>query len=308
MNLAVTPAFKSTLDEIAKMNLAVTPAFKSTLDEIGLLTKARADVFDSMSLQFAALAQPPAWWSSMIADNLSMTSRVAADVAAITDALALPWRLGPSSMRRLHIGIEQVVAAHHSLLESSLPGLLRSEADAGAAGVVVTPTTTTAAYTRVSRGVVLPEASADTTDLLTGAVEELALRLNDAGAHAAARDLRAAMDVLRRRQAGWPKTGAHLLREVLREALDELAPREVVPPDRDGRVTKRAQVTWMVGGDRTLGLWIDVTSGNVGKLHSLLSAEAKNNGSPRLGHQGLIGLLEVVMGLIRTMVEQVARH
>jgi hypothetical protein len=305
--IPMNPAFKSALSGFG--TIPMNPAFKSALSGLQLLTKARVDVFSSMSMQLSALARPPDWWSSLIADNLAMTSRVAADVAAITDSLALPSRLERSSAHRIQLGVGQVVAAHNRLLESSLAGLLNSPAGPRAAGIIVTPTTTTAAFTSLARGIVMPAPMVrDTTDLLADSVEELAHRLEDVGAHAAARDLGAALDVLRRRHPGWPKSGAHLLREVLREALDELAPPALVPRDANGDLTKRAQVTWMVGGDKTLAIWIDVTSGNVGRLHSLLSAEAKNSGSPRVGHQGLLGLLEVVMGLIRTMVEQIANR
>jgi hypothetical protein len=71
-------------------------------------------------------------------------------------------------------------------------------------------------------------------------------------------------------------------------------------------VTKRAQILWIIGGSETLVDWADVTSSNWGKLHSLLSAEAKNSGEPRISQQGLLGLLQVAMGVVSTLLEQVA--
>jgi hypothetical protein len=147
----------------------------------------------------------------------------------------------------------------------------------------------------------------DTVELLRDAMTELATRLELAGAGASARDMRAAFDVLAARQSGWPKTCSHLLRETVRETLDALAPPSLVPTDLNGFVTKRAQIAWIVGSDRTLGVWAEAVVTSTGKLHSLLSAEAKNDGDPRVGWQGLIGLLETVMGLVRTLLDQASR-
>src|SRR5438093_3055401 len=88
----------------------------------------------------------------------------------------------------------------------------------------------------------------------------MASRLESLGAVASARDLRAAWDVLEQRRPGWPKAGTHLMREALRETLDELAPPSGVPGDNNGVVTKRAQVVWIVGGDGSLAVWVEATA------------------------------------------------
>ena len=98
------------------------------------------------------------------------------------------------------------------------------------------------------------------------------------------------------------------MRETLRETLDTLAPRSAVPQNDKGIVTMRAQVLWMVGENHTLGEFVTATASNVGKMHSFLSAEAKNAGDPRVGWQSHLGLLETLMGLIRTLVEQAIRR
>jgi hypothetical protein len=148
----------------------------------------------------------------------------------------------------------------------------------------------------------------DELDAVYALVQDVASRLTTAGAPASGRDLRHAYEQIRRRGPGWAKGGPHLVREALREALDELAPPDKVPADEKGVVTKRAQVTWLCGGDETLAVWIDITATNIGKLHSLLSAEAKNAGESRLGWQGHIGLVETAVGILRTLVDQASRR
>jgi hypothetical protein len=294
----------------AVRSLATIDMTPHLTEAVRSLAKARADILGSMSMQLAAVARPLNWWSSMLADNLATTSRVAADVAAITEALALSSQsLVSSSAHRLQLGVGQVVGAHHRHMAASMEGLLTGLANPAAADLILRPTAITAGYTGVARGIAIPMPTDRLSkDLSPDVVDEFASRLEDLGAHAAARDLRAAHDTLRRRLPGWSKSGPHLLREVIREALDEWAPPSLVPPDTNGHVTKRAQVMWIVGGDHTLGVFVDVAATNVGRLHSLLSAEAKNSGSPRVGHQGLVGLLEVVMGLMRIMADQVTNR
>jgi hypothetical protein len=65
---------------------------------------------------------------------------------------------------------------------------------------------------------------------------------------------------------------------------------------------------WIVGGNQTLAKWVDVTTSNVGQLHSLLSAEAKNTGQPRVRERGAVGLLQVTMGVVAVLVEQAVDH
>ena len=276
---------------------------------VDLLANARTNVMGSLRLQFSALALPPTWWSSMIADNLGVTARMAADVAAMGEALRFPSQVGKVRADGIHRAVGQVVSAHHELLGESMRRFLSGPAMTGAANAIVTPTTTTAAFTGAARSVILPSRPRrDTADLLRDAVWELAMELDGVGAQSAARDLKDAWDVLKRRRPGWPKAGPHLMRETLRETLDALAPRSQVPENEHGMVTMRGQVLWMVGENHTLGAFVNAIASNVGKMHSFLSAEAKNAGDPRVGWQSHLGLLETLMGLIRTLIEQSGRR
>jgi DNA-binding MarR family transcriptional regulator len=271
--------------------------------------KSRADLLGSLVLQVSALKLPPAWWSSMVADNLGITARVAADVEAMGDALRMSSRLPAARANGIERAVKHVVSAYHDLLSDSMRRYLSGPPVPQAASAIVTPTITTAAFTGTARELFLPSsAPRESADLQRDAVWDLADRLDSLGAASSARDLRAAWDVLKQRRPGWSKAGAHLMREVLRETLDELAPPVHLPRDEDGRVTKHAQVVWIVGHDGTLALWVEATALNVGKMHSFLSAEAKNSRDPRLGSQGFLGLLETLTGLVRTLVDQASQR
>ena len=279
------------------------------MDKIGKFAEAQGDVLDSLRIQMSALAMTPNWWTSTVADNLSVTARMAGDIATIRDALSFPSEHLIARSLDIQRAVRQVVGAHHEHLGSSMARLLAGPVVPEAASVIVNPTMTTAAFTGTARGMVVPSMSRpDSADLLRDAVWDLASELEGVGAHAAARDLRVAWDVLKHRRPGWAKAGAHLMRETIRETLDELATPSQVPRDGNGVVTKRAQVLLIVGNDQTLAVFVDVTASNVGKLHSILSAEAKNAGDPRVGWQGVLGLLETTMGLLRILADHAARR
>jgi hypothetical protein len=197
-----------------------------------------------------------------------------------------------------------VLDSHHVHLSSALAGLADRPMTAASASLIVQPTDTTARFTRVARDAVVPSESGDPAEYMERPVMALAHDLEELGARQAASDLRAAWSVIRRRDPGWSKAGAHLMREVLRCVLDELAPPDRVLPNGEGRVTKRAQIMTIVAGNETLAEWADATTSNVGKLHSLLSAEAKNTGRPRVREQGILGLLHVTVGVVTVLIEQ----
>lgn len=275
---------------------------------LSVLDKASRDALSGVQLQMDALASTQPAWTSVLAENLALSGRIAADVSILRDALelvALPAR----SVRLLESAVGGVVSAHHDQLVASIEQLDATRVRTDALSGIVWPTATTARLTSVARAVVAPTTDPrDPLDAIESLVGDVATRLEQAGAPAAARDFRAAGAQIRSRPQGWAKSGPHLVREALREALDELAPRSLVPSDDKGVVTRRAQVTWLCAGDRTLAVWIDVTATNVGKLHELLSAEAKSSGGSRMGWQGHIGLLEAAVGVLRTIVDRAAQR
>ena len=266
--------------------------------------EARISAIAGLNVQIGALAKPLGWWAPIVAGNLATSGQIAADLAAMTNAgEALVTRLGTSRLETL---VGEVVESHHQQLSSAISQLIDRPAAPGLASALTLPTRTTSTFTEVARDVVIPRIAEDRAERLRDPVLSLAADLEAQGAPRAAQDLRDAWSVLQRRDPGWSKAGAHLIRETLRGTLDELAPPGDVPRDANGFVTKRAQILWIVNDNETLAEWAEVTASNVGKLHSLLSAEAKNSGRPRIQEQGLSGLLQVAMGVLDLLLEQAA--
>ena len=106
---------------------------------VDLLANARTNVMGSLHLRFSALALPPTWWSSMIADNLGVTSSVlAADVAAMGEALRFPSQVGKVQLTASIGPSAKSVRAHHELLGESMRRFLSGPAMTGAANAIVT--------------------------------------------------------------------------------------------------------------------------------------------------------------------------
>ena len=272
------------------------------------LEATRAGLFAGVRVQSEILQRWRDPLAGRVAENLALTTRIAANVTAVANSLAVPRSVWTQQEKVIGRAVSQVVGAHGALADEALSQMVSGHAVPPIGEVLIEATGTTTSLTATTRGMLATnDAPHRSVELLGPSVLDLVSRLKDVGAPASARDLHAAWDVIRRRNPGWEKAASHLTREFIREVLDELAPHERVPKDPNGYVTKRAQISWIVGDSETIGSWVNVTTGNIGKLHSTLSAEAKNAGQPRLDEEGLVGLLETAMGLVRSVVAQVRR-
>ena len=257
----------------------------------------------------AAVQPSGVWWSQLLAENLASTTRIAADMGAISQfarvgdgIAALQQSLGQS--------VAHVVDAHGRLLASTWAALVVDPTPPypGLAASVITPTVTTAAFTRTARETLVGLAAEPQVEPVERSVEDLARRLRAAGASRSADDLEAAFEIIKGQAPGFVKGGAHLTREVITHTLHFLAPNSAIPPDANGQRPRRRRVLFIVSGSKSLARWADAVATGIDETYATLSAEAHSSGDARVGVEGLLGLLETAIGLIRVLLDQTDRR
>ena len=275
--------------------------------QLGPLMRAQEAVFDSLKLQMEVLSKPTGWITSVIADNMAATSRIAGDVAAMWGTISAPGLMTQGHAARLRGAVEAVVEAHRDHLRATLPELASGLADLGATGLIVTPTVASAGFTGAARAIASPTRSRDES-VLDARAEELAEVLDLRGAHASAQAWRGAWAALRRGGPDHARMVAHEGREFLRLSLVAMAPDAQLSLLAGDRPTRRTRIGYIVGDSETLVELVDVLLSQWQVLYSTLSAEAHTDKQPRLGRQGLTGLLEAAGAVVRVLLDRASRR
>ena len=284
-------------------------SFPQILESVGVApwTHAQAAVHDSLRLHMDVLARPTGWITSLIADNMAATSRIAGDMAAMQDALLGPSRLAQGNAEGLRRAVEAVAEAHHDHLRATLPQLTSDLARPGAIGLVVRPTIASAEFTGAARAIVLPAERREEV-YLDARAEELAAMLDAQGAHVPAQAWRGAWAALSRGGPDHSRMVSHEGREFLRLSLVAMAPDERLSLRPGTRPTRRMRIAYIVGDSKTLVTLADVLASKWQALYEAMSAEAHTNREPRLGRQGLMGLLEAAGAVVRVLLDRASQR
>jgi hypothetical protein len=275
--------------------------------QLGSLMRAQEAAYDSLKLQMDVLSKPTGWITSMIADNMAATSRIAGDVAAMYGTLPAPGRMAQGHAVRLRSAVEAVVEAHRDHLRATLPEFALGLAQPGAIGLIVTPTIASANFTGAARAIALPSRRREES-VLDARAEDLAEVLDLRGAHASAQAWRGAWAALRTGGPDHARMVAHEGREFLRLSLVAMAPDAQLPLLAGDRPTRRTRIGYIVGGSETLVELVDVLLSQWQVLYSTLSAEAHTDKEPRLGRQGLTGLLEAAGAVVRVLLDRASKR
>ncbi len=287
-------------DTVERMDYRLTTVGQRVIDHLlhgalGSAVKSQQRLLDSISR--AATTDP--WWRPMVAEMLTPSSRIVADLAGIEALLGSRRRAVRDHGPMLAALAGGVVAAHADYMPDALAELSDADPslDAGARRLVL-PTRATADYVRSARSLLEPQGSAAPPFDIDS--RPLAIHLRPISPPAADAWL-GAVEQLHRRGPGWVRLAAHGLREAVRLLLERLTP-DV--PTQDGRITRATRVAYILdpaGGK--LGHWGVTIQQAIIATYPVLADEAHHqHEQPRLNPMATVGMFRATEGLLYVLI------
>ena len=268
----------------------------------GIAGMSAALALDSVRLQVDALPMRmaiDASWVSVLTENVSLSSGILSDTVAIA-------RLGDSLhpvARRLYApisaAVDPVVSAHRDYIAHEVERLSAMQTSRGGLAASVNPSTAAHGVTKTARAVLEGRTDGDALFNVDRDFKDL---LSERGMPAARRDFEAARLAVAGLKPGWVKTASHHLREAFREVLLVLAPDGEVVRTSEGQVTRKARIHYVIPSS-TLAEFTEAAADNWERMLVLLNAEAHNSEEPRLAQTGMFGVVQIVEGTIRVLLD-----